>query len=78
MLRHLAVPANESEGNVEFPLVAAAVLAARPVQVLGEVDEACQLLQLRVDPVFRASQASDPCKEAQHLSASQHLYMREL
>ena len=72
------VPANESEGNIELPLVAAAVLAARPVQVLGEVDEARQLLQLRGDPVLRASQSADPRKEGQHLSASQHLDMRDM
>ena len=55
MLRYLAVPADESECNIQFPLVAAAVLAARSVEVLGEVDEACQLLQLCGDSVFRAS-----------------------
>ena len=69
----MAAPANKSQGNIEFPLVAAAVLAARSVQVLGEVDEAGELLQLHVDPVFRASEASDPREEGQHLSAGQHL-----
>ena len=78
MLRYLAVPADESEGNIELPLVAAAVLATRPVQVLGEVDEARQLLQLCGDPVLRASQSADPRKEGQHLSASQHLDMRDM
>ena len=78
MLRYLAVPADEGEGDIEFPLVAAAVLAARPVQVLGKVDEACQLLQLGGDPVLRASQSPDPSKEGQHLSASQHLDMRDM
>ena len=67
---YIALPSNKSEGNIEFPLVAAAVLPTRPVQVLGEVDEAGQLLQLAVDQVFRTSEASDSRKESQHLSTS--------
>ena len=74
----VALPSNKSEGNIEFPLVAAAVLPTRPVQVLGEVDEAGQLLQLAVDQVFRASEASDSSKESQHLSTSQHLEERRM
>ena len=64
------VPADESEGNIEFPLVASTVLPARPVQILAEINEACQLLQLLVDPVLGASQAADSRKQGQHLSPS--------
>ena len=66
-------PSNESKSDIELPLIAATVLATRPIKVLGQVDEAGELLQLQVDPVFRASEAADPRKEGQHLSASQHL-----
>ena len=66
-------PSNESKSDIELPLIAATVLATGPIEVLGEVDEAGELLQLQVDPVFRASEASDPREEGQHLSASQHL-----
>ena len=66
-------PSNESKSDIELPLIAATVLATRPIEVLGQVDEAGELLQLLVDPVFRASEAADPRKEGQHLSAGQHL-----
>ena len=83
-LRHISVvfdfcpvrkiaPSNESESDIELPLIAATVLATGPIEVLGQVDEAGELLELHVDPVFRASEAADPRKEGQHLSASQHL-----
>ena len=83
-LRHISVvfdfcpvrkiaPSNESESDIELPLIAATVLATGPIKVLGEVDEAGEFLQLHVDSVFRASEASDPREEGQHLSASQHL-----
>ena len=45
-------PSNESESDIELPLIAATVLAPGPIKVLGEVDEAGELLQLHVDPVF--------------------------
>ena len=66
-------PSNESKSDIELPLIAATVLATGPIEVLGEVDEAGELLQLHIDPVFRASKASDPREEGQHLSAGQHL-----
>ena len=66
-------PSNESKSDIELPLIAATVLATGPIKVLGQVDEAGELLQLLVDPVFRASEASDPREEGQHLSAGQHL-----
>ena len=66
-------PSNESKSDIELPLIAATVLATGPIEVLGEVDEAGELLQLLVDPVFGASEASDPREEGQHLSAGQHL-----
>ena len=63
-------PSNESKSDIELPLIAATVLATGPIKVLGQVDEAGELLQLHVDPVFRASEASDSSKESQHLSTS--------
>ena len=66
-------PSNESKSDIELPLIAATVLATGPIKVLGQVDEAGELLQLHVDPVFRASETSDPREEGQHLSACQHL-----
>ena len=66
-------PSNESKSDIELPLIAATVLATGPIEVLGQVDEAGELLQLQVDPVFRASEAADPREEGQHLSAGQHL-----
>ena len=66
-------PSNESKSDIEFPLIAATVLATGPIEVLGEVDEAGELLQLHIDPVFRASESADPGEEGQHLSAGQHL-----
>ena len=71
-------PSNESESDIELPLIAATVLATGPIKVLGEVDEAGELLQLQVDSVFRASEAADPRKEGQHLSAGQHLGERRV
>ena len=83
-LRHISVavdfcpvrkiaPSNESKSDIELPLIAATVLATGPIEVLGQVDEAGELLQLHVDPVFGASEASDPREEGQHLSPGQHL-----
>jgi len=68
--QHHLWPADESEGNIEFPLVASTILPARSVQILAQINKACQLFQLLVDLVLGASQASDSSKQGQHLSSS--------
>ena len=84
--------AYQSQGNIELPLVASAVCATGPVQVLAQVHKAAQgltcgwkratlpgkLLQLLVNDIALTAESSDASKESKHLSTSKHLKVSSL